>query len=150
MWPICLIQLQLSVVYGINALMKTTPAYLSGEVLIGMSQMLPNFLVDLSDSYLHVGPLAIPVALAAVASAATEYFLALGFWFPCLRVATAVVGVLFHLILKMIVRIGLLDWASMFLYLAFLLPFDRPSIQKLPEQQGGWPGSDNTPSRGGA
>ena len=129
MWPIRLIQLQLSIVYGVNALMKTTPAYLSGDVLIGMSRMLPNFLVDLSDGYLHVGLLAIPVALAAAASALTEYFLALGFWFRRLRIAAAVVGVLFHVILMRIVRIGMLDWASMFLYLAFLLPFDRPAAQ---------------------
>lgn len=115
--------------YGVNALAKTTPAYLSGDVLMGMSQMLPNFLVDLSDGYLHVGVLAIPVALAAIGSALTEYFLALGFWFRRLRITAVVVGVLFHVILIRIVRIGMLDLASMFLYLAFLLPFDRPAGQ---------------------
>ena len=33
-------------------------------------------------------------------------------------------GVLFYLVLKTIVEIYYLDWACMFLYLAFLLPFD--------------------------
>jgi hypothetical protein len=136
MWPIRLIQLQLSVTYGANALAKTTPEYLSGDVLEGMSRMLPNFLVDLSDGYLHAGPLIIPVALAAVASAVTEYYLAIGFWFRRLLVITAVVGVSFHLILKMIVKIGMFDWACMFLYLAFLLPFDRPAARGLTEGGG--------------
>jgi hypothetical protein len=30
----------------------------------------------------------------------------------------------FYFVLKMVVRIGMLDWAIMFLYLAFLLPFN--------------------------
>lgn len=125
MWPIRLIQLQLSVTYGVNALAKTTPEFLSGQVLIEMSQLLPNFLVDLSDGYLHVGQIALPVWLAACSAVATEYASAVGFWFRRLRILTALVGVLFHLILKLIVTIGWLDWACMFLYLAFLLPFDR-------------------------
>lgn len=149
MWPIRLIQLQLSVTYGVNALAKTTPEYLSGDVLVGMSRMLPNFLVDLSDGYLHAGPLIIPVALAAVASTVTEYYLAIGFWFRRLRVITAVAGVLFHLILKIIIRIGMFDWACMFLYLAFLLPFDRPAARGLTEQKGGQVVSDDTPASHG-
>lgn len=149
MWPIRLIQLQLSVVYGVNALAKTTPEYLSGEVLVAMSQTLPNFLVDLSDGYLHFGPLATPVALAAVASTVTEYCLAVGFWFRPLRTITAVVGVVFHLILMMIVEIHMLDWTCMFLYLAFLLPFDRPAAQGLTEQKGGQVVSDDTPASHG-
>jgi hypothetical protein len=135
-WPIRLIQLQLSVLYGVNALAKTTPEYLSGEVLIAMSQTLRNFLVDLSDGYLHFGPLATPVALVALASVVIEYYLAIGFWFRRLRIITAAVGVGFHLILMMIIEIHMLDWASMFLYLAFLLPFDRPRTKELSELKG--------------
>jgi len=137
MWPIRLIQLQLSVVYGVNALAKTTPEYLSGQVLMGMSKMLPNFLVNLSDGYLHLGPLAIPVTILAIASVMTEYALAIGFWFPRLRVATAVFGVFFHIVTKFIIRIGMLDWTCMFLYLAFFIPFDRPLIRELHEQTEG-------------
>lgn len=128
MWPIRLIQIQLSLVYAINALVKSTPQYLSGEVLIGMSRMRPNFLVDLSDGRVHVGPIAAPVALAAVASVVVEAYLAIGFWFPRLRWPTAVIGVIFHLGLQQIVRIFMLDYVSMFLYLAFLLPWHGGSV----------------------
>lgn len=126
MWPVRLIQLQLSVIYGVNALAKSTSEYLSGKALVEMSRELPNFLVDLSDGYFHLGRIGIPVYLAAVASVAVEYFLALGFWSRRLRIITAVTGVLFHLVLMQIVQIFILDMVSMFLYLAFLLPFARP------------------------
>lgn len=59
-WPIRLIQLQLSALYGVNALAKTTPAYLSGEVFVGMSRMLTNFHLDLADGFQHLGPLVLP------------------------------------------------------------------------------------------
>ena len=88
-----------------------------------MAQSLPNFLVDLSDGYLHLGPLQMPVKLAATLTVVTEYGLALGFWSRRTRLVTAVVGVAFHLILQRIVRIAMLDWTSMFLYLVFFLPF---------------------------
>gem|GEM_PF-1235892 len=128
MWPIRLIQLQLSLVYGVNALAKLTPQYLSGDVLQGFSKVLPNFVADVSQGMLHLGPLAIPVWLGAVASVAVELALAIGFWVPRLRWTTAALGVTFHVGLKWIIRIGLLDYASMFLYLAFLLPFGpRPA-----------------------
>lgn len=130
MWPIRLIQFQLTALYGVNALAKSNPAYLSGDVLMGMSRMLPNFVADFSSGYWMVGPLAIPIAVAAVASVLTEYTLTLGFWFRRLRLATAVIGVGFHLTLKWIVRIGFLDWVSMFLYLAFLLPFGGSGYQR--------------------
>lgn len=123
-WPIRLIQLQLSLVYGVNALAKCSAAYLSGEVLVAMSMTLPNFLIDMSDGFYHCGPLLIPVALAAQASVIIESFLAVGFWFARLRWVAAVVGVVFHFQLKTIIRIGMLDWASMFLYLSFLLKFE--------------------------
>jgi hypothetical protein len=125
MWPIRLIQIQLSLVYGINALAKTTPAYLRGDVLIGLSRMLPNFRVDLSDGYLHLGGVAIPVMVAACLSVAIEYILAIGFCFPRLRWQTAALGVMYHLVLTMIVRIYMLDWTSVAMYPIFLLRFAR-------------------------
>lgn len=42
-WPIRLIQIQLSVLYGINAIAKTTPEYLNGTILEGLSIMQPIF-----------------------------------------------------------------------------------------------------------
>jgi hypothetical protein len=124
-WPIRLIQLQLSVVYAANAISKTTPEYLSGQVLAMMLQELPNFLVRASEGHIALGAMSIPLDLAATAVVLTEYALATGFWFRRTRVATAVLGVAFHTALRYVIRIGFLDVVTVFLYSAFLLPFDR-------------------------
>ena len=123
-WPIRLIQINLAAVYGWNAIAKATPEFLSGRVLMEMSTTYSNFLVDLSDGYLHVGFLSLPVWLCAWATVLTEAALAIGFWFRRTRWATAFLGVGFHVILMGVVEVGFLDWTSMFLYLAFLLPFE--------------------------
>ena len=125
MWPIRLIQLQLSATYIANALYKLHPGYLSGEVLVAMSQQLPNFLAELSDGALQLGPLSIPVWLCAWSAVAVESIIGIGLWFPRLRIPVAVVGVAFHITLMFIVTIGWLDWTCMLLYLAFLLPFEQ-------------------------
>jgi hypothetical protein len=125
MWPILLIQVQLSLLYGVNALAKSTEEFLRGDVLMAQSLMLPNFFVSLSDGALNLGPFAVPVWAAAVAAALTEYALALGFWFRRTRLPTALLGIAFHLALSRIMRIGLLDVVAVFLYSAFLLPFSR-------------------------
>jgi hypothetical protein len=145
-WPIRLIQLQLSVLYGVNALAKTTPDYLSGQVLMGMSKMLPNFLVNLSDGYLHLGTFAIPVTLLAIASVMAEYILAIGFWIPRLKVATAMFGVFFHIVLKFIITISMLDWTCVFLYSTFFIPFDPLRTRELPVQREGHSEPDFIPS----
>jgi hypothetical protein len=126
-WPIRLIQIQVTLIYGVNALAKLTSAYLSGQILLGMSRMHPNFLVDLSDGFLHVVSFRLPVTIAATAVVLIEAFLAVGFWIPRLVWPTAVVGVAFHLLLQRIVQIYMLDLATMFLYLAFLLPWQVSS-----------------------
>jgi hypothetical protein len=122
-WPIRLIQLQLSITYLVNAWSKTTPEYLSGSVLMALSSQ-PNFLVDLSDGRLHAAGLAVPVWVCALATVATEYALGLLWWIPRLRPAAALLGAGFHLSLQLVIEIGWLDWTCLFLYLAFLLPFD--------------------------
>jgi hypothetical protein len=122
-WPIRLVQIQLSALYAINAWRKTTPEYLSGDVLMALSAARPNFIVDLSDGYMTFGDLGIPVALLAWATVAVEYWLAIGWWIPGCIVPTALIGVAFHLFLKgCVIRIFMLDVAAMCLYLAFLLP----------------------------
>ncbi len=120
-WPLRLIQLQLTVLYGINALFKATPSFMSGEVLVGLSGM-DSFHADLSDGFLHLGALAIPVWMLGTGTVLVEGWLAIGFWIRRLRVATAVIGVLFHLMLSVVMTIFMLDYVSCFLYLAFLLP----------------------------
>ena len=124
-WPIHLIRCQLALLYGVNAIAKAHVDYLTGDVLIGMSTMLPNFRVALSSGVVTLGPLSAPVWLAAVATVMIELALALGFWFRRLAVATAVLGILFHVVLAHVVRIAYLDVVAVFLYSAFLLPFDR-------------------------
>lgn len=132
MWPIRLMQIQVSLIYAVNALAKSSPAYLSGDVLMALSMTLPNFLVDASDGYVRVWGMTIPVWLAAPASTAAEWILAFGLWFRRWRVAVAIFGVLFHLLLKSIVQIGGLDHLSMLLYSLFFIPFERPEAE-IPE-----------------
>jgi hypothetical protein len=124
MWPVRLMQFQLSALYGVNALTKSTPEYLSGEVLAALSSARSNFLVDLSSGYLSVGSVAVPVWMLAAVTVLVEYWLAVGWWIPRCRRLTAVVGIGFHLFLKaFVIRIFMLDFAAMFFYLTFLLPF---------------------------
>ena len=54
-----------------------------------------------------------------------EYLLAIGLWIPRLRWFVALTGIIFHLWIAMVMEIFMLDWVSMFLYLAFLLPFEK-------------------------
>ena len=122
-WPIRLIQIQLTLLYGVNAIAKTTYEYLSGDLLIEMSKTYRNFLVDFSDGYYHLLDIPIPVFVLAIASALIEYFLAIGFWFKKTRWFALVIGILFHLSLTQVVKIFMLDYVSMFLYLAFIIPF---------------------------
>ena len=127
MWPIRLMQIQVSLIYAVNALAKSSPAYLSGDVLMAMSLVLPNFLIDASDGWVRVWGMTMPVWLAAPASTVTEWALAVGLWFRRWRWAVAVLGVLFHMVLKSIVQIGGLDYLSMILYSLFFIPFERES-----------------------
>lgn len=122
-WPLRLIQLQLTLLYGINAVKKTSTDYLSGDALMAMSAMMSNFKVDLTSGYLVLWGISIPLIIPAVASTLSEYFLALGFWFVRRKWLVALFGIVFHLALTQIVQIFKLDLVSMFLYLAFILPF---------------------------
>lgn len=124
-WPIRLLQFQLSFLYLINAYSKTTYGYLNGEVLKVYSETLTNFLVDLSTGYLEIYSVLIPVSILAIGTVITEYFLAVGFWFKKIRNLTAVIGIIFHLSLMFVVKIEFLGFATLFFYLAFLIPFER-------------------------
>jgi hypothetical protein len=130
-WPLRLIQLQVSLVYGVNAVAKSTWHYLSGDALVGLSER-TNFVADFSDGVWHVGGFDVPVMAAAVATTLVEYFLAIAFWFPRLRWIAAIAGVAFHVAATAVVRIYMLDLASIFLYLAFLLPFGAGGLTDSP------------------
>jgi hypothetical protein len=123
-WPIRLIQLQLTLLYAVNAIRKSTPEYLNGDVLMALSAARPNFLVDLTSGSMEIGMFAVPVWALATTTVAIEYWLAVGWWIPRCRWPTAAIGVAFHLFLKaFVIRIFMLDFAALFLYLTFLLPF---------------------------
>jgi len=118
-WPIRLIQLQLSLLYLVNAIAKTTPDYLSGGTLAVLMTM-PHFLVRPVDGAITVAGLTMPLWLAATGVVLIEYWLAFGMWPRRTRMATAVMGVAFHASLRLVVRIGYLDLVSVFHYLAFV------------------------------
>lgn len=125
MWPVRLLQIQLSTLYGVNALTKMHPDYLSGAVLVEMSRVLGNFHADLAGGALQVGPVLIPAAVCAWGTVLTEGYLAIGFWFRRLKWLTAAVGVAFHAVLTQILTIGRLDVMSLLYYLTFLLPLEK-------------------------
>jgi hypothetical protein len=108
-WPIRLVQCQLSILYLVNAIAKSTTGYLSGGALAAMSQQLPNFQTDFSEGVFSFAGTAFPLWMAATASAAVEYSLGIGFWTPALRWPTAALGVCFHWGLTWIVSIGTMD-----------------------------------------
>ena len=120
-WPIRLVQIQLSLLYGVNAVYKTSWSYLSGEVNAELSRA-PNFLVDLSSGSFAFGEMMIPLSWVSIATVVTEYFLAIGFWCRRLALAVMAVGLLFHYGLTFVISIGMLDYISIFLYLFFILP----------------------------
>ena len=124
-WPVRLIQIQLTVLYLANAVVKSTPQFLSGEVLKGLSIMLPNFKLDLSNGFLDMGFITIPVMFLGIATVVSEYYLAFGFWIEKTRILTAIFGVIFHIILKQVIDIGFLDYVAVFLYLSFLIPWEK-------------------------
>jgi hypothetical protein len=119
-WPISLLRVQVSVVYGFAAVAKLNRDYVTGDVL---------------DVYLRsLGPLDFPVVwqrpgvlvTLALLSIAVEGFLAFGFWHRRLRAPAVVVGLVFHaaIVATMRPRIGLTVFG---LVMASLYPlfFDR-------------------------
>lgn len=123
-WPIRLIQILLSVLYFTNAAAKTTIPYLSGDVLIGLSQY-PNFSYEFTDGYIPFLGLEIPVAMGAITVVLIEYFLSIGFWFKRSLYLTAFIGLSFHILISFYIDIHMLHLASIYLYFSFLLQMDK-------------------------
>jgi len=130
-WPIRLIQIQLSVLYLVNAIAKSKPQFINGEILTGMSMMMPNFKMDLSNGYLDLGFISIPVFILAISIIVSVYFIAIGLWIKKLRIFTAIFGISFHIFATFLVEIGFLDYVSVFLYLSFLLPWEKLDQDKI-------------------
>ena len=124
MWPVRLIQAQVCVVYGINAIYKSTPEFMDGTVLMKWSET-TSFTTVIPETGLPMGPLLLSPWMLGTGTVLIEYLLAIGLWVPRLRWFVALTGIIFHLGIAMVMEIFMLDWASMFLYLAFLLPFEK-------------------------
>jgi hypothetical protein len=92
-WPLLLLKIQVSVVYGFSALAKITPGYLSGTVLSR----------NLRQSGFLVVPQSwrVPAAMSfvAVISIVLELFLALGLWVSRLHLIAVLTCVVFHALL---------------------------------------------------
>jgi len=127
MWPVRLLQIELSLLYGVNAILKTTPVFLSGEVLRIQSMVLRNYVVDLSDGYLHLDFISIPIPVffLGIGTVVSEYFLAIGFWFKKIRIFTALFGIAFHVMLTQFITIGNLDVVTVFFYIPFFIPWEK-------------------------
>lgn len=90
-WPVTLLKVQLTLVYGFAALAKLDLPYLSGAVLnahMGRGALLPI------PEALRIVEVMAPLAWLSIL---VEGFLALAFWSPRWRKAACVAGVLFHL-----------------------------------------------------
>lgn len=60
-----MVQLQLTLVYGVNAIVKTTPAFLSGKVMDGLAIAAPNFATEVSGKQLILPWISLPLAWAS-------------------------------------------------------------------------------------
>ena len=124
MWPVRLIQAQVCVVYGINAVYKSTLQFMDGSILMKWSET-TTFNMVIPETGLPMGPLVIAPWMLGTGTVLVEYLIAIGLWIPRLRWFVALTGIIFHLLISMVMTIFMLDWVSMFLYLAFLLPFEK-------------------------
>lgn len=89
-WPVILLMIQLSIVYGFSALTKLNASFLSGEVLAGT---LGTGLMSFPDSLRTPRVLGVVAALAVLA----ELFIAVFIWRPRFRGAAFVLGLGLHL-----------------------------------------------------
>jgi hypothetical protein len=92
-WPLLLLKIQATAVYGFSALAKMTPEYFCGTVLARNLRQ-PGFLA-VPQSW------RVPAAMSivAVASIVVELFLALGLWFCRLHFIAILTCVVFHALL---------------------------------------------------
>ena len=90
-WPILLLKLQVSLVYGFSALAKLTPQFLSGDVL---SQTLKQHGWLTFPDYWRTPQVLTTLAVSAIF---VELFIAFGLWSKRLRWAAVIAGVTLHI-----------------------------------------------------
>lgn len=92
-WPLFLIKVQVSLVYGFAGITKINPEFLTGQTLL---MALARRLLVLRDAGVPEQLLLGSVVLAAWLTVAIEVLLAVGLWLPRLRRISAYSGVLLH------------------------------------------------------
>ena len=117
-WPVWLLCVQVSIVYGFAALAKLNPDFLSGSVVA--SSLRRDGLLALPEFWRSFQP-ALLLSMAAISS---EAFLAFALWVPRWRPAGMVVGLGLHLFiagwLSPTVPLAVFSLLSLPLYLLFL------------------------------
>jgi hypothetical protein len=93
LWPIALLRLQVSILYGFAVLAKLNPMYLSGAVVAQF--ITPEALALLETAW----PRATLLPLLAVLSIGLELFLALALWSAPFRLPALLLGAGFHALL---------------------------------------------------
>ena len=96
-WPVTLLKIQVSVVYGFAAVSKVNVAFLSGTVI---AMYIRDGPLSLPESW-RIFPVLYVLSLVAVAA---EAFLAVALWVPGLRAAAFSVGFLLHLGMVILLR----------------------------------------------
>lgn len=93
LWAITLGKLQISIVYFYTALAKINPHFLSGKLLTGSLQHLPQVLKT-------------PAVMEALSYGvvAGEMFLAFGMWFPRTRIPALLTGVAMHVVIPILIH----------------------------------------------
>jgi predicted DCC family thiol-disulfide oxidoreductase YuxK len=129
-WPVRLIQLQVSVVYFYSAIGKLNPDFLSGNVIFYRSNeamLLPN-----------LDAVAYPILFASLSilTIATELFISISLWIPRLRQIAFGLGLTIHLSMisfitpspKDILRLMIFALLTLSCYLLFLEPIPRARV----------------------
>ena len=93
-WPLVLMQAQISIVYFYTAISKVNDRFLSGAVL--------SEVVLLPDALHGV----VPFEALAWATVALELALAFGLWMPRVRAPIACMGIVFHVLIPLMMRMG--------------------------------------------
>jgi hypothetical protein len=117
-WPILLLKVQVSLVYGFSALAKLTPQFLSGEVL---SQTLRQNGWLVFPQSLRTSQLLTVLAIAAII---LELFIAIALWIKRVRAAAVLAGVILHVfIISMLdssrLSLSIFAWEMFALYPLF-------------------------------
>jgi uncharacterized membrane protein YphA (DoxX/SURF4 family) len=129
MWPLRLMQLQISLLYFQTALHKLyTPAWVDGSA-VGLNALVSNyaripFHIPLAFRYKFVS------VMATWATLAIEFGLALGVWFEPTRIPVLVIGTLLHLGIMLNLKVYYFSPMMIASYLLFLLPHEVSTVAK--------------------